>query len=142
MMPEIYATSMIATGGREGISISPDGTRRFDLSIPVEMGGSGGESTNPEQLFAAGYSACFLGALGVAARRRKISLAKSTRVQATVHLHKQGEGYAISVDLAIAIPSLDMADAQSLATLAHAICPYSRALTQGSQVTIAVRGAD
>lgn len=138
MASEIYVTTMVATGGREGECVSPDGTCRFPLSVPVEMGGSGGGGTNPEQLFSAGYATCFLGALGLAARRKHVPLPDDTKVSATVHLHTQDKGYGISVDLAVNIPSMHTEQAQTLAALAHSICPYSRALTSGAPVSVNV----
>lgn len=137
-MSEIYKTSMTAKGGRDGAVYSADGEEVFDLSIPEAMGGRGGPGTNPEELFAAGYSSCFLGSLDLAARRKRIPMPTGATVAATVHLNSAGRGFAISVELDVTIPGMETETARMLVDAAHAICPYSRALEDGADVKIAL----
>ena len=123
-----YRTTGSATGGRDGEARSEDGSFQAKLSTPKELGGAGGPGTNPEQLFAAGYSACFIGALKVAGQQLKLSVPADTTVSATVGIGPRSEGgFGITADLSIALPGLDRADAQRLVDTAHAICPYSNA---------------
>jgi lipoyl-dependent peroxiredoxin len=124
----IYRTAASATGGREGEARSEDGRFEATLSTPKELGGAGGAGTNPEQLFAAGYSACFIGALKVAGQQLKIKVPAETRVTATVGIGPRSEGgFGITADLRIELPGVDRADASRLIDAAHQICPYSNA---------------
>ncbi len=123
-----YRTTGSATGGRDGEARSEDGSFQAKLSTPKELGGAGGPGTNPEQLFAAGYSACFIGALKVAGQQLKLSVPADTTVSATVGIGPRSEGgFGITADLSVDLPGLDRADAQRLMETAHAICPYSNA---------------
>ncbi len=123
-----YRTTGSATGGRDGEARSEDGSFQAKLSTPKELGGAGGPGTNPEQLFAAGYSACFIGALKVAGQQLKLSVPADTTVSATVGIGPRSEGgFGITADLSVDLPGLDRADAQRLVEAAHAICPYSNA---------------
>lgn len=127
-----YTANASATGGREGHARTDDG--RFDakLSTPKELGGAGGEGTNPEQLFAAGYSACFIGALKVAGQQLKVKVPDDVEVAATVGIGPRSEGgFGITTDLTVSLPGLDRDEAQKLVDAAHAICPYSNA-TRGN----------
>ncbi|KQN36558.1 organic hydroperoxide resistance protein [Sphingomonas sp. Leaf407] len=127
-----YRTTATATGGREGTAASEDGRFTAKLSTPRELGGAGGDGTNPEQLFAAGYSACFIGALKVAGQQLKLKVPDDTQVTATVGIGPQAAGgFGITADLRVALPGLDPADAQRLVDTAHTICPYSNA-TRGN----------
>ena len=123
-----YRTTGSATGGRDGEARSEDGSFQAKLSTPKELGGAGGPGTNPEQLFAAGYSACFIGALKVAGQQLKLTVPADTTVSATVGIGPRSEGgFGITTDLSIDLPGLDRADAERLVEAAHAICPYSNA---------------
>jgi osmotically inducible protein OsmC len=130
----VYTARATTTGGRaEGHSKSSDGKFEVRLNPPKELGGSG-EGTNPEQIFAAGYSACFLGAIKFVAGQRKISLPRETSITADVSLGPRAggaKGYSIAVAMQIDIPGMDKAQAQSLVDEAHEICPYSNA-TRGN----------
>jgi lipoyl-dependent peroxiredoxin len=123
-----YSTRATATGGRDGSAKSEDGRFAAKLSTPKELGGAGGDGTNPEQLFAAGYSACFIGALKVAGGQLKVRVPDDTQVTATVGIGPRSEGgFGITADLEVSLPGLDRADAQALVEAAHQICPYSNA---------------
>ncbi|GAB6843549.1 Ohr subfamily peroxiredoxin [Methylorubrum rhodinum] len=127
-----YRTTASATGGRDGSARTEDGSFEVKLSTPKELGGAGGSGANPEQLFAAGYSACFLGALKVAGGQLKLKVPAETQVTATVGIGPRSEGgFGITADLTVDLPGLDRADAQRLVDAAHQICPYSNA-TRGN----------
>ena len=131
-MPDkvLYTAEATSTGdGRSGHVISSDHRLDLDLAPPAEMGGSG-NGTNPEQLFAAGYSACFHSALRLVARRAKVDPGEST-VTAEVGIGPEGEAYGLVVTLVIHIPGLDLQKAREIAEAAHHVCPYSRA-TRGN----------
>lgn len=127
----LYTAEAVATGGRAGTARTTDGRLNLNLSVPAEIGGDGGPGTNPEQLFAAGYAACFLGALGVVARRQKTDLDPASTVTARVGLQKSGLAFALDVELEGHFPGLDREQAQALMHAAHEVCPYSVA-TQGN----------
>lgn len=137
----MYTAEAIATGdGRDGRGRSSDGKLDVTLASPVEMGGSG-EGTNPEQLFAVGYAACFHSALRVVARRQKADVTDST-VTAKVGIGQNGEGgYGLAVELEVALPAVDAATAQSLVEAAHQVCPYSNATRGNVEVKLSVAGA-
>ena len=130
-MNTLYTAKATSTGaGRLGHVTSSDGVLELDLSIPKEMGGPGGAATNPEQLFAAGYAACFHSALQAIARKDKVPVSDST-VTAEVGIGKEGEGFGLSVDLVVSLPGLDEDAARKLVDAAHQVCPYSNA-TRGN----------
>jgi Ohr subfamily peroxiredoxin len=129
-MPALYSTKARAVGGREGHAESDDGLLKVDLAIPRELGGKGG-ATNPEQLFAAGYAACFESGLRYIARTRKLPL-EDAAVTATVELNQgPGGGFALDVALLAEIKGLDQQAAEELVAAAHKVCPYSNA-TRGN----------
>ncbi|MEV7287955.1 organic hydroperoxide resistance protein [Streptomyces sp. NPDC093252] len=129
-MDALYTAVATATHGREGRAVSSDGKVDVKLAPPVELGGNG-EGTNPEQLFAAGYAACFGSALGVVGRRAKVDVSEAA-VTAEVGIGKQGEGFALKVTLRIELPdSVDEATGRKLVETAHQVCPYSNA-TRGN----------
>lgn len=129
-MDTLYTTEALSTGaGRNGHVRSSDDHLSLDLAAPREMGGSGA-GTNPEQLFAAGYAACFHSALQAIARERRVQLGESS-VGAKVSLGRDDEGFALAVELEVVIPDLPHDQAQELADAAHQMCPYSRA-TRGN----------
>ncbi|MGM0616073.1 MAG: organic hydroperoxide resistance protein [Pseudomonadota bacterium] len=126
-----YRAHATATGGREGHAASSDGALDVKLSTPKELGGPGGDGTNPEQLFAAGYSACFLGAMKHVASQEKIQLPEDVKIDGHVGIGPIPTGFGIEVELQISLPGMDKAQAQSLVDKAHIVCPYSNA-TQGN----------
>ncbi|MAC12727.1 MAG: organic hydroperoxide resistance protein [Sphingorhabdus sp.] len=127
-----YRTQATATGGRDGTAKSQDGKLAVNLSSPKELGGAGGDGTNPEQLFAAGYAACFIGALKVAGQQLKLKVPADVSVTAQVGIGPRSEGgFGITADLEVALPGLEREDAQKLVDAAHQICPYSNA-TRGN----------
>ncbi len=127
----VYQANAKATGGRDGKAVSSDGVLDVKLSVPKEMGGAGGNATNPEQLFAAGYSACFLGAMKYVAGQKKVKLPEDTQVAATVGIGPIPTGFAIAVELEVDIPGLDKEQARQIVEAAHVVCPYSNA-TRGN----------
>ncbi|GHB71891.1 MULTISPECIES: organic hydroperoxide resistance protein [Streptomyces] len=129
-MDALYTAVATATHGRDGRAYSSDGKLDLELGIPVEMGGNG-QGTNPEQLFAAGYSACFASALGVVGRMAKVDVSDAA-VTAEVGIGKQGEGFALAVTLRVELPeSVDAETGRKLIEQAHQVCPYSNA-TRGN----------
>lgn len=130
-MNALYTAKATSTGAaRSGHVKSDDGVLEFDLSIPKGLGGAGGEGTNPEQLFAAGYSACFHSALQAAARREKVKIDGSS-VTAEVGIGQQGEGFGLAVTLVVSLPGVENETAAKLTEAAHQLCPYSNA-TRGN----------
>ncbi|HWV63601.1 MAG TPA: organic hydroperoxide resistance protein, partial [Oxalicibacterium sp.] len=127
-----------ATGGRDGRAVSSDGVLDIALGTPKELGGAGGAVTNPEQLFAAGYSACFLGALKFVASQEKIAIPKEANVQGNVGIGQVPTGFAIEVELKISLPGIDRAAAQVLVDKAHVVCPYSNATRGNIDVTLTI----
>ncbi len=128
----LYRTSAEATGGRDGQSATLDGTLSVKLSTPKELGGGGGPGNNPEQLFAAGYSACFIGAMKFVASQGGPKVPADTSVTATVGIGPRSEGgFGLDVELAVSLPGLARADAEALVAKAHQVCPYSNA-TRGN----------
>lgn len=135
-MSAIYTASATATGdGRNGHSRSSDGILDVDLAVPAEMGGPGG-ATNPEQLFATGYAACFLSALTLVARRAKADIADAA-VTADVGLNSNGAGgFELTVALHVELSGVDQETADNLAATAHQVCPYSNATRGNIDVTV------
>jgi osmotically inducible protein OsmC len=136
----VYTAHAHTTGGRTGTSATDDGRLSVTLDTPTEMGGNGGPGTNPEQLFAVGYSACFLGALKAVARGEKVKVPDDARIDAAVSFgdNANGPGFAIAVELKIAIPGMERAQVQDLVEKAHQICPYSNATRGNVDVTLTV----
>lgn len=132
-MDVLYKTTGSATGGRDGHAATADGSLDVKLTAPKELGGPGGEGTNPEQLFACGYSACFLGAMQFVGSQEGITVPADTKVTATVSLGKRddGEGFNIGADLNVELPGVERSDAEKLVEKAHVVCPYSYA-TKGN----------
>jgi lipoyl-dependent peroxiredoxin len=127
----LYTTSATSSGaGRQGHVRTDDGVLEHDLSIPKGMGGAGGPGTNPEQLFAAGYAACFHSALQLIARREKVRVHDST-VTAEVGLGRDGESMRLGVTLVVELPDVEHDVATKLVAAAHQVCPYSNA-TRGN----------
>jgi osmotically inducible protein OsmC len=137
-MKPIYTAEATAHGGREGHVKSSDGRLEADLRLPKEMGGPGGEGTNPEQLFAAGYAACFESALRLVARAQKKSL-KDAKITARVTLNADGTKYVLSVELEGQIEGVPVEEALSLMHAAHEVCPYSNATRGNIDVKLSAR---
>lgn len=134
----LYRAHAKATGGRDGRAVSSDGVLDVKLTTPRELGGAGGNGTNPEQLFAAGYSACFLGALKFVAHRDKVALPADVAIEGSVGIGPVPTGFAIEVDLAVSLPGVDRATAQKLVDAAHIVCPYSNATRGNIDVRISI----
>ncbi|MEO5832577.1 MAG: organic hydroperoxide resistance protein [Nakamurella sp.] len=140
-MTPIYTASATATGdGRNGRTTSSDGVLDLELAVPTEMGGPGGAKTNPEQLFAAGYAACFHSALKAVARLENATLTDTAVVADVSFLGGEG-GPLLAVALHIEIPGVAQAVAEDLVAKAHQMCPYSRATRGNIEVTLSVEGA-
>ncbi|WP_034917939.1 organic hydroperoxide resistance protein [Erwinia sp. 9145] len=134
----VYRAKAKATGGRDGRATSSDGVLDVKLGVPKEMGGAGGDVTNPEQLFAAGYSACFLGAMKFVAGRDKIAMPKEAYVEGEVGIGAIATGFAIEVKLNIHLEGMDAAEAKKLVDTAHIVCPYSNATRDNIDVTLTI----
>ncbi|MBS7776948.1 organic hydroperoxide resistance protein [Acidovorax sp. CCYZU-2555] len=128
----LYTARTHTTGGRDGASSSDDGRLDISLSSP----GGAGTGTNPEQLFGAGYSACFIGALKAVAARQKVTLPQDLAIDAEVDLGPVGQAFGIAVRLTISLPGMDKAQAQELVDTAHQVCPYSNATRGNIDVTL------
>ncbi len=134
-----YQTSATATGGRDGQAATTDGSFRVKLSTPKELGGAGGDGNNPEQLFASGYAACFLGAMKFVASQEKQKLPEDTTVTATVGIGPRSEGgFGLEIALEVQIPGLPRTQAEALVQKAHQICPYSNATRNNIDVKLKV----
>ncbi|MGM0570989.1 organic hydroperoxide resistance protein [Marinobacter sp.] len=132
----LYTASAEATGGRDGRAISSDGVLDVALTTPRELGGAGGEGTNPEQLFAAGYSACFIGAMKVVAGKAKLPMPQDASVEGQVGIGPSNGGFGIQVELRISLPGMDNDQANQLIEQAHQVCPYSNATRGNIDVTL------
>src|SRR5690606_9657083 len=135
----LYTAHATATGGREGSAKSSDGRLAIKLSTPKELGGAGGDGTNPEQLFAAGYSACCLGALKLVAGKDGVKLPDSTEVAGSVGIGPIPTGFGIAVELKISAPGVDRATLEGLVQKAHVVCPYSNATRNNVDVKLTVQ---
>ncbi|MGW1718389.1 MULTISPECIES: organic hydroperoxide resistance protein [Streptomyces] len=136
-MDAIYTAVATATHGREGRAVSSDGKVDLPLAMPVELGGNGA-GTNPEQLFAAGYAACFGSALGLVGRGAKVDLSDAA-VTAEVGIGKQGEGFGLKVALRVELPdSIDAETGRKLVEQAHQVCPYSNATRGNIEVDLVI----
>lgn len=131
-MQVLYTANATATGGRDGRATSSDQHLDVKLTTPKELGGAGGDGTNPEQMFAAGYSACFIGAMKFVSAALKISLPADTTVNGLVGIGPNGKGgFGLEVALNVSIPGMERATAEALVHKAHEVCPYSNA-TRGN----------
>ncbi len=134
----MYTTETTVKGGREGSAASTDGLLKLKLSKPKELGGAGGDGTNPEQLFAAGYAACFLSAMELVSGRKKLALSPDTSIRAVVSIGQSGTALALAVTLNIHIPGMDKAAADDLVAVSHQTCPYSNATRNNIDVSLVV----
>ncbi|HTD06846.1 organic hydroperoxide resistance protein [Undibacterium sp.] len=138
-MQVLYTASATATGGRDGRAVSSDNQLSVKLTTPKELGGAGGEGTNPEQMFAAGYSACFIGAMKFVAAATKMTLPADTSINGQVGIGPNDKGgFGLTVALNVTIPGMDKAEAQALVDKAHQVCPYSNATRGNIDVKITV----
>ncbi|MFB7935265.1 MULTISPECIES: organic hydroperoxide resistance protein [unclassified Streptomyces] len=136
-MDALYTAVATATHGREGRTVSSDGTLDLALGMPQALGGNG-QGTNPEQLFAAGYAACFGSALGLVGRGAKVDVSDAA-VTAEVSIGKQGEGFGLAVTLRVELPdSVDEATGRKLVEQAHQVCPYSNATRGNIEVDLVI----
>jgi lipoyl-dependent peroxiredoxin len=136
----IYTAHASATGGRDGVAKSSDDKLNVKLNPPKEMGGNG-DGTNPEQLFAAGYAACFLGAMKFVAGTQKIALPADTTIHSQVHFGPRangGKGFSVDVEMAVSVPGMDKDAAEKLVHQAHEVCPYSNATRGNIDVTFSI----
>jgi len=134
----LYTAQATATGGRDGRAVSSDGVLNIQLSTPRELGGAGGPGTNPEQLFAAGYSACFLSALKFVAGKEKVALPAETNISARVGIGLIATGFGIQAELRISVPGLPKENVRALVEKAHMVCPYSNATRGNIDVTLVI----
>jgi osmotically inducible protein OsmC len=139
-MNTLYVTGATAVGGRDGHVESTDGLLKLDLALPKELGGAGA-ATNPEQLFAAGYAACFEGALRYLARQRKLPLTDARVASRVALLDGGATGFKLDVSLTVTVVGLPQADAEALVHAADAVCPYSNAIRGNVNVAIAVEAS-
>jgi osmotically inducible protein OsmC len=139
-MKTLYTAHGSATGGREGHGTSSDQIVDVKLTTPKELGGNGATGTNPEQLFAVGYSACFLGAMKFVAGQEKKKVPEDAKVSADVGIgpRDDGTGFGIAVALTISVPGMDKAEAEELVRKADVVCPYSHSLRGNVDVTLTV----
>ena len=137
----LYTAHATSTGGRTGTIESSDGALKLPLITPKELGGAGGAGTNPEQLFAAGYSACFIGAMKAVAARQKIVLPADVSIKSDVSIGpmtgKEG-AFGIAVAMVVSVPGMDKAAAEKLVATAHEVCPYSNATRGNIDVVLTV----
>ena len=137
----LYTAQATSTGGRTGSTESSDGRIRLQLSTPRELGGDGGPGTNPEQLFAAGYSACFIGAMKAVAARQKIRLPAEVSITADVSIGPmtgKAGAFGIAVAMVVSVPGMDRAAVKALVANAHQVCPYSNATRDNIDVALSV----
>jgi Ohr subfamily peroxiredoxin len=135
----LYKTTAKATGGRDGTAATADGAFNVKLATPKELGGGGGAGNNPEQLFAAGYAACFIGAMKAVAAGGGPKVPADASVTSTVGIGPRSEGgFGLDIDLAVSLPGLERADAEALVAKAHQVCPYSNATRGNVDVRLTV----
>jgi osmotically inducible protein OsmC len=134
----LYTAHATSTGGRDGSSKSDDGMLDVKLTVPKGLGGNGAPGTNPEQLFAAGYSACFIGALKAVAGKQKLALPAETSITADVGIGPIPQGFGLQVALHVNLPGMDKEAARQLVEAAHQVCPYSNATRGNIEVALNV----
>jgi Ohr subfamily peroxiredoxin len=139
-MAILYTAHASATGGRSGRAVTDNGVLDVTLTTPKELGGDGATGTNPEQLFAAGYSACFLGALKFVAAKEKVKIPETAKVYADVGIgpRADGQGFGIEVKLSVEVPGVEREIVEKLAAAAHIVCPYSHAMRTATEVPVSV----
>lgn len=137
-MKILYKAVATATGGRDGGAESDDGRLEVDLSVPKGLGGDDGPGTNPEQLFAAGYSACFIGAMKAVADKSGQSVPQDVSIRGEVGIGPIEGGFGLDIDLHVNLPGMDQAEAEDLVNKAHQVCPYSNATRNNVDVRLHV----
>jgi osmotically inducible protein OsmC len=138
-MQVLYTAHATATGGREGRAVASNNALDVALSTPKELGGAGGAGTNPEQLFAAGYAACFLSAMKLVGGQMKTPIPADASINAAVGIGPNAQGgFGLTVTLAVSTPGMDQAAAQAVVDKAHQVCPYSNATRGNIDVTLTV----
>ncbi len=138
-MPLLYTTRATATGGRDGVAVSANGSLTINMSTPRELGGTGGQGSNPEQLFAAAYATCFLSSLKFVASQGGPTVPANAAVTATVGIGPSSlGGFGLDVQLDIALPGLVPVDAGAMVNRAHLVCPYSHATRNNVPVRLIV----
>jgi len=134
----LYTAHATATGGRTGVAESSDGALKVSLSTPKELGGAGGAGTNPEQMFAAGYAACFIGALKAVGARMKLKVPDDVSISSDVGIGPIPAGFGIQVAMRITLPGIEREQAEALVAAAHQVCPYSNATRGNIDVSLTV----
>jgi osmotically inducible protein OsmC len=139
-MTILYTAQASATGGRAGRAVSDNGVLDVTLTVPKELGGDGATGTNPEQMFAAGYSACFLGALKFVAGKEKVKIPEDTKITTRVGIgpREDGTGFGIEVAISAELPGVERELAEKLVAAAHIVCPYSHAMRTSTEVPVSV----
>ncbi|MBW8283836.1 MAG: organic hydroperoxide resistance protein [Rhizobium sp.] len=139
-MAILYTAQASATGGRAGRAVSDNGVLDVTLTVPKELGGDGATGTNPEQMFAAGYSACFLGALKFVAAKEKVKIPDDARITTRVGIgpRDDGTGFGIEVAISAELPGIERELAEKLVAAAHIVCPYSHAMRTSTEVPVSV----
>ena len=134
----LYKTSAKATGGRDGSAATLNGALSVKLSTPKELGGGGGPGNNPEQLFAAGYAACFIGAMKAVGARMKLKVPDEVSITTEVGIGPIPAGFGIQVAMRISLPGFERSQAEALVAAAHQVCPYSNATRGNIDVSLTV----
>lgn len=137
----LYTATATSTGGRTGTTESSDGAIKLALVTPKELGGAGGAGTNPEQLFAAGYSACFIGAMKAVSARQKVALPAEVAIKSSVSIGPmtgKAGAFGIAVAMEISVPGMERAALEQLVATAHEVCPYSNATRGNIDVTLSI----
>lgn len=139
-MAILYTAQASATGGRSGRAVSDNGVLDVTLTVPKELGGDGATGTNPEQMFAAGYSACFLGALKFVAAKEKVKIPDDAKITTCVGIgpRDDGTGFGIEVSITADLPGIERELAEKLVAAAHIVCPYSHAMRTSTEVPVSV----
>ena len=139
-MAILYTAQASATGGRAGRAVSDNGVLDVTLTVPKELGGDRATGTNPEQMFAAGYSACFLGALKFVAAKEKVKIPDDAKITTRVGIgpREDGTGFGIEVAISAELPGIERALAEKLVAAAHIVCPYSHAMRTSTEVPVSV----
>ncbi|SSC68485.1 organic hydroperoxide resistance protein [Ciceribacter selenitireducens] len=139
-MAILYTAQASATGGRSGRAVSDNGVLDVTLTVPKELGGDGATGTNPEQMFAAGYSACFLGALKFVAAKEKVKIPDDAKITTRVGIGPRDDGTGFGIDVAISaeLPGIERELADKLVAAAHIVCPYSHAMRTSTEVPVSV----
>ena len=139
-MAILYTAQASATGGRAGRAVSDNGVLDVTLTVPKELGGDGATGTNPEQMFAAGYSACFLGALKFVAGKEKVKIPDDAKITTRVGIgpRDDGTGFGIEVAISAELPGIERELAEKLVAAAHIVCPYSHAMRTSTEVPVSV----